>query len=118
MARFYGKIGFAVMEETRPGIFEEVYKEQSYKGDILKSSRRWEPTEHLNDDLSINNDISVVADSFMKSHFGAMRYVYWMDQCFEIVSATVDTERHRVTLSLGGPFNAGISDRDSEITNP
>lgn len=110
MARFYGSIGFAVMEETRPGIYEEVYKERLYKGDVVRRSRRWEATDTLNDDLSINNDISIISDTFAKANFGVMRYVHWMNQYFEIVSATIDVERHRINLSLGGIFN--VPDRD------
>ena len=109
MARFYGDIGFAITEETRPGIFKETYVERKYKGDVLKSSRRWNQSEYLNDDLDIMNDISIIADKFANSHFGVMRYVRFMEQTFEITSATVDTERHRITLSLGGVFHVPIS---------
>ena len=105
MARFYGDIGFAITEETRPGIFKEKYIERKYKGDVLKSSRRWNQSEYLNDDLDIMNDISIIADKFANSNFGVMRYVRFMEQTFEITSATVDTERHRITLSLGGVFH-------------
>lgn len=105
MTRFYGDIGFAITEETRPGIFKEKYVERKYKGDVLKSNRRWNQSEYLNDNLDIMNDISIIADNFANSHFGVMRYVRFMEQTFEITSATIDTERHRITLSLGGVFN-------------
>lgn len=105
MARFYGDIGFAVTEETRPGIFKEVYVEKKYKGEVLKSNRRWNQSEYLNDDLDIMNDISIIADGFANSHFGVMRYVRFMNQTFEITSAVIDTDRHRITLSLGGVFH-------------
>ena len=105
MARFYGAIGFAITEEVRPGIFKEIYQERMYKGDVSKSSRRWNNSEYLNDDLDIMNDISIIADNFMNAHFGVMRYVRGMNQTFEITSATIDTERHRVSLSLGGVFH-------------
>lgn len=105
MTRFYGDIGFAITEETRPGIFKEKYIERKYKGDVLKSNRRWNQSEYLNDNLDIMNDISIIADNFANSHFGVMRYVRFMEQTFEITSATIDTERHRITLSLGGVFN-------------
>lgn len=110
MARFYGNIGFSVSMETRPGIVEEKYVEKPYKGTIERRSRRWDSSEYLNDDLTISNDISIVADSFARSHFGVMRYVRWMDQCFEINTATIDSDTHRITLSLGGVFHATDSD--------
>ena len=112
MARFYGSIGFAIMQETRPGIFEEVYVEHPYKGDVIRNNRQWSPSEHLNDNITINNEISIIADSFINCHFGVMRYVKWMGQAFEITSAMIDTERHRITLTIGGVFN--VPDPDEE----
>ncbi len=110
MARFYGKIGFEITTETRPGVFKEHYEERSYKGDVIKNSRRWDSSDKLNDDLIISNDISIISDSFANANFGVMRYVRWMNQVFEITSASIDVERHRITLSLGGVFNVPNSD--------
>lgn len=110
MARFSGKVGFAVTRETRPGVYKECYEERYYKGDVVKNSRSWDNSEYLNDNLTIHNEISIVADSFAKSHFGFMRYIRWMEQTFEITSATIDVERHRITLSLGGVFNVPDDD--------
>lgn len=118
MARFSGQVGFAVIEETKPGIFEEVYKERNYKGDVLSKRRSWSPSEHLNDDISISNEISIVSDSFAVMNFGVMRYVRWLKQCFSIESATLDTEKHRITLSLGGVFHVEDRDGDSERSTP
>ncbi len=111
MARFIGKVGFAITEETRPSIYEEVYRERTYKGDLVRKSRQWSPSENLNDNLQINNDISIVADSFAIMNLGVMRYVYWLNQYFEITSAALDNDRHRITLSLGGVFNVQDSNR-------
>ena len=106
MARFYGKIGFAITKETKPGVFKDSYTERNYKGDVLNKRYNWQNTDYLNDDLVINNEISIISDAFATSNFGAMRYVQWMDQLFKITSATIDLDRHRITLSLGGIFNA------------
>lgn len=118
MARFSGMVGFAIIEETKPGIYEEVYKERPYKGDVLRRSRSWSPSEHLNDDISITNEISIVSDSFAILNFGVMRYVRWLQQCFSIDSASLDTERHRITLTLGGVFNIEDRNGDSAGSTP
>lgn len=112
MARFSGKIGFAMIEETRPSIYEEIYTERPYKGDVLRKSRQWSSSDHLNDDISISNEISIIADHFAIINLGVMRYVRWLQQCFAIESATLDTERHRITLSLGGVYNGPNQDTD------
>jgi len=105
MTRFYGAVGFSITKETRPGIFEETYVERMYKGDVIRNNRRWNQTEYLNDNIEIANDISIISDSFANAHFGVMRYVKWMEQTFEITSAILDVDRHRITLSIGGVFN-------------
>lgn len=110
MARFYGKIGFAINEEIKPGVYAERYEERYYKGELLKRNRQWEPTEYLNDRLNITNEISIISDSFSITNFGVMRYVRFNKQTFEITSATIDTERHRIILSLGGIFNVPDDD--------
>lgn len=115
MARFYGAIGYEITEETRPGIYEETYIERMYKGDVIRNNRRWSSSEYLNDNLEINNEISVIADGFATTHFGSMRYVRWMKQTFEITSVTIDVERHRLVLSIGGVFN--VPERVSEEAN-
>lgn len=100
--------------ETSPGVFTERYIERPYKGDVVRNNRQWSPSEHLNDNIAINNEISIIADSFMNHNFGVMRYVRWKGQAFEITSAVVDVERHRITLSVGGVFNVPDPDTDSE----
>ena len=114
MARYYGAIGFAINEETKPGIFEEIYVERFYKGEVIRNNRQWSPSEHLNDNITINIEISIIADSFANCHFGVMRYIRWMNQAFEITSATIDVERHRITLSIGGVFNVPEPDEEAE----
>lgn len=118
MARFYGAIGFSITRETRPGIYEEQFTERFYKGTVSRHATRWATSEYLNDDLEINNDISIVADTFANEHFGAMRYVRWNKQVFKITSATVDTDTYRITLNLGGVFNVPDTSSESENDAP
>ena len=113
MARFHGSIGFSTTVEERPGIFVEKYIERDYKGDVRRKSYRWSPGEQLNDNLDINNEISIISDFFSRSNFGAIRYVRWMGQVFEVTSATIDPDTHRITLELGGVFNVPESDTDT-----
>lgn len=110
MSKFYGKVGFETTVETKPGIYEEIYKERNYKGDVLSHTKRWEPSDSVNDNLTTNNDISIVADSFALANFGVMRYIKWNKQTFEITSASIDVNTHRITLSLGGIFNVPVRD--------
>lgn len=104
MAKFSGKIGYIKTEKTAPGVWSDnVVIEKTYYGDVLKNVRRWESGQNVNDDLSIKNTISIVADSFAYENIGYMKYVYWMGNKWKIVD--VEVEHPRLTLTLGGIYN-------------
>ena len=73
MAKFYGKIGYAITEETTPGVWEERIIERVYYGDVTRNSRRLQSSENLNDNIVISNEIGIVADPFAYQNFHQMR---------------------------------------------
>ena len=103
MAKFYGNIGFVTMKETAPGVYRPVETLRAYKGDLLNNVKRWESTEYVNDDLSLNNRISILADSFAYENFGAMKFVEQYGARWKITAAEV--QRPRIILSVGGVYN-------------
>lgn len=111
MAKFYGRVGYVEVKETAPGVWEETPTERYYYGDVLRNTRRWETSEHLNDNLNINNSISIVADPYAYQHFFAMRYIRWMDSVWKITN--VEVQRPRLILTIGGVYN-GITDESSD----
>lgn len=102
MAKYYGMIGFATQEETKPGVWEDVIVERPYKGDVLRNGRRYDRSEDINDNFTITNQFSIVSDAFLYSHVPALRYLEYMGSKFKIVSAEID--RPRVTISVGGVY--------------
>ena len=107
MARFSGTIGFLRTEETdpddHPGVYKEVLKEKRYYGDVLSNSRRWDQNGNLNDNLVINNRISIVADRFATENMGAMRCVRWHGDTWKITN--VELQYPRVILTIGGQYH-------------
>lgn len=104
MAKFFGKIGYAITEETRPGVWTETITEREYRGDIIRNIRRLQaPNETLNDNLSITNEFSIVADAYAYRNFHAMRWIEWMGSKWKI--ASVDVQRPRLNLTIGGLYN-------------
>lgn len=103
MAKYYGSIGYAETTETAPGVWTEVLTERKYSGDILKNTRRWPTGENLNDDLVINNLISIVADPFAYQNFHKMRYLEWLGAFWKITN--IEVQRPRLILTIGGVYN-------------
>ena len=78
MAKFYGTIGYGISEETTPGVWEDRIVERHYYGDLVRNTRRMQNSEHLNDNINISNEISIVADPYANENFHLMRYVTFM----------------------------------------
>lgn len=103
MAKFFGAIGYAVTSETKPGVYEEQIIEREYFGDVNRNIRKLENSEHLNDDINISNEISIVSDPFANENFYSMRYAEFMGTKWKITS--VEVKYPRLILTLGGVYN-------------
>lgn len=103
MAKFYGNIGYHVQVETRPGVWQEQITKRTYFGDIIRMTSKMRDGKNLNDDLTIDNRISIVADAFAYDNFSSMRYVEWMGSLWKITS--VEVQRPRLILTIGGVYN-------------
>lgn len=103
MAKFFGEIGFLKTIESSPGVFIDSIEPKEYYGDLERQGRRWENGENVNDDLLINNYISVVADAFAYENTGAMKWVSINGTKWKIKS--VEIEYPRIKLTLGGVWN-------------
>lgn len=101
--KFHGKVGYAVLNETTPGVWTETITEKIYFGEVTRNSRRMETSEHLNDNLTINNAIEIMADAYAYEHFYAIRWVEWMGVKWKVNYAEV--KRPRISLTLGGVYN-------------
>ena len=105
--KFCGVIGYCETVEgtgDAEGNWEDVVTEHVSYGDILSNNRKYEPNQDtVNDDLNVNNRISIVADAFVWAHINAIKYLYWMGQRWKVTS--VEIQRPRLILSIGGEYN-------------
>jgi hypothetical protein len=117
MAKFSGPIGYATTAETSPGVWTETITEYTYSGDVVKNQTRTRSGENLNDNLVIDNRISIIADPFANSNLQSMRYVKWMGAFWKISS--VEIQRPRLLLSIGdvynGPFPIPPVEEEEEV---
>jgi hypothetical protein len=103
MAKFYGVIGYGESLETAPGVVESVITERKAFGDVLRNTRQLKEGDKVNNDLTVNNSISIVADAYANEHFFAIRYISWMGT--DWIVTDVDVQRPRLILRLGGVYN-------------
>ena len=106
MAKFYGKIGFVatVEDPDNPGVWSEEQVEREYRGELIRVNRRLQSSSNsVNDNITISNEISIVADPYANENMYAMRYVIFGGAKWKI--ETVDVEYPRLKLSIGGIYN-------------
>lgn len=103
MAKYYGKIGYAETVETKPGIWEEQITVHNHYGDVIKNSRRLQSADKVNDDVTVSNQLSIVADPYAMNNFHSMRYAEFMGTKWKI--SNVEVQYPRLILTLGGLYN-------------
>ena len=103
MAKFFGKIGFVETEETTPGVWEPKVIERKYYGSLERNNRRRETRDKVNDDLSISNSVSILADPYALNHFYSMEYLEFSGTLWKI--SDVEVQYPRLILTLGGVYN-------------
>lgn len=105
MARFFGKVGYghSVENPEGSGVWEMVITEVNYQGDVIRSARNLIPGAKVNEDISVTNSISVVADQYAIENFLNIKYVGWMGKLWTVTS--VESRAPRLILSLGSVYN-------------
>lgn len=103
MAKFADLIGYGESVEIRPGVWEDQITERQYYGDVVRNSRKLSDGKYLNNDISVGNSISILADAYAYNHFFAIRYVKWAGSLWTVSEVVV--ERPRLILRLGGVYN-------------
>lgn len=110
MAKFYGKVGYGGSVESPPGsgVWIDQIVEKSYFGDVVRNTRRLQEGEYLNNDLTVGNSISIVADAYANEHFFKMRYIQWAGTLWTI--SDVEVQSPRLLLRLGSVYNGPTAD--------
>lgn len=102
--RFCGTVGYADIDvETAPGVWEAQMIAREYRGDVIRSARRLESTTLLNDNVTLENSFTIVADAFAYENFSKLRYVSWNGENWTITN--VEVRRPRLVLTIGDIWN-------------
>lgn len=104
MTRWFGKVGYSETVETVPGKWTPQDTVREYYGDIKRNTTRWAgDSNSTNDDLTVNTQISIVADPFAIDKFYSMKWIEFMGAKWKITN--VDPQPPRLILTLGGVWN-------------
>ena len=103
MGKWFGKIGFCSHVETAPGIWEDVITEGEYYGETSNTVGRPQSTENVNDNIKINNTLSIVADPFAFHNFYSIKYAIYEGVKWKV--SAVEVQYPKLILSMGEIYN-------------
>ena len=110
MSKYYGIVAYGITTEgkfsddTPDGTWVTTTVERPYYGEVNKSwsSSRSQGTS-INDDITLNNEISILADAFALNNFSNILYVTYMNVKWKVTN--VEVCHPRLILTLGGRYN-------------
>ena len=104
MNKFWGILGFVRDVETSPDVFTEESTERGYTCEVLRREKRWQSSGNVIDDnLTVENRISIFADPFALDAMDQIRYLIRGNSKWKVTS--VEDAYPRLNLTLGGIYH-------------
>ena len=104
MNRFHGKVGYAESSvQTAPGVWNDVITAISYFGNVTRNTRQLREGSLVNDDITVGNNISIIADAYAVENFMNIRHIEWQGSLWTVTA--VEVQAPRLILTLGGIYN-------------
>lgn len=102
-------VGYGETRETFPhsGVAEHVITERKLRGEVIRNTKTNVEGSNLNNDLTVSNSISVVADAYATEHFFAIQYAVMHGVRWEVVDVDA-SQPPRLILRLGGVYNGPL----------
>lgn len=114
--KFAGKIGFWIDDvETAPSVYEPKIVERPYVGDVTRNYRRnQQESGKQNKNLVLNNQIDILADTYLQQNYSTVRYIVWNGATWEVTS--VEVNYPKIRLEIGGAYDGITAESaDGEI---
>lgn len=105
MAKWSGNIGYIKPEEVQRGVWAdgEVIEHIHYGDTISNRNRIQQAPDSTNSNISLMNNVSIVADDFAIANFGYMKYAVVKGVKWKITD--VEVQYPRLILMIGGLYN-------------
>lgn len=104
MAIGHGKVYFVNQSKIRRGVWiDDDIIERDYSYQLLSNNKRFENGIGLNDDITISNRISIIADAFANQNYFNIKYVEYNGAKWKVSSVEINAPR--LILTLGGIYN-------------
>lgn len=104
--RFAGKIGYVrtYQDEIDDSLWKTEKTEKLVYGDVLRDTRNNDKSSYLNDNFTITNQFSIVADNYAYHNLQYIKYVEYLGVKWRVTSVDA-LQRPRLVLSVNGVYN-------------
>lgn len=102
--KYSGKIGYAITGETVPGVWVNTTTEKDAIGDFSRNIHKLDSSQKVNENISVSNVISIVADPYAMNNFRNIKYATLDGVKWKVIS--VEVQYPRLILTLGDEYNA------------
>lgn len=103
MAKWTGKVGYGIKHEYEDGAWEDRIVSRTYYGDTISDRIKRQSSGGVNDNIDVNNVVSIVADPFAIENYIYMIYVEILGVKWKITS--IEVQYPRLLLTVGGVYN-------------
>ena len=102
--KFSGLVGYSIEREIAPDVWRDSIEEKFYSGDVVRNYIRTQEAQNSTiDDISLSNQVSIVADPFAYEHFSSIKYVVWLGQRWKVTG--IEVAYPRINLTIGGAWH-------------
>lgn len=103
--KFSGEAGFRLKDvEVEPDVYEPQLVSKIIKGDVVQNRYgRQNGDKSTIDNITITNQLSIVANQFLMKHISNLLYVKFQGVKWKVVSYTIKAPR--IFVDLGGVYN-------------
>lgn len=103
--KFSGNVGFVKTVESAPSVWTSVDTPRHYYGDVVKNRVKIESRKEIISGITLSNNISIVADKYMKENLGYIKYVELNGIKWSV--SDIEMAYPRIILSIGEVYNGG-----------
>lgn len=104
--RYHGVVGYGLTVDRGNDVWSDDIIERTYYGEVLSVTRSMEQSDKVNEDIRLQNRVSILADAFAFENFIYIKYLSWTGSLWTVNS--VDVKRPRLILSLGGIYDGRV----------
>ena len=103
MAKFAGLVGYVTQKESPSGVWLPETVERKMHGDVIRAASSFNANEKVNEDIILQQRISLVGDQYAYANFTGLKYVTYLGVKWKVLS--IEVNRPRLVVTLGGVWN-------------